>query len=158
MLSLNACDKDLQPVRANCQKLLMFTSEFLGLVYICEPRDWLACSAGPRTNRLWHHLRGAQIAKPPSISYVCVCACGCVRGITDDFAVGSLSVFCFVIYHVKESKVSKRWQISNMCNQLSSTNDPRSFFLPGLLSAAFSMQERDREQRKWWWWWGALRV
>lgn len=52
MLSLSICDKDLQPVRANCQKLLMFTSKFLGLVYIYKPRDWLACSVGPRTNRL----------------------------------------------------------------------------------------------------------
>ncbi len=52
MLSLSTFDKDLQPVQANCQKLLMFTSKFLGLVCIYEPQDWLASSVGPRTNRL----------------------------------------------------------------------------------------------------------
>lgn len=74
MLSLSFCDKDLQPVRASCQKLLVFTSEFLGLVYVCEPRDRLACGVRPRTNRLWHRLCGAQLQ-----SHLLLHACVCVR-------------------------------------------------------------------------------
>lgn len=74
MLSLSFCDKDLQPVRANCQKLLAFTSEFLGLVYVCEPRERLARGARPRTNRLWHRLCGAQL-QCHLLLHACVCVC-----------------------------------------------------------------------------------
>lgn len=123
MLSLSFCDKDLQPVRANCQKLLAFTSEFLGLVYVCEPRDRLACGARPRTNRLWHRLCGAQLQ-----SHLLLHGCECARAHTRARVPphGFDSAFCCAMHHTLESKVSKWWQIGNMCNQLSGANEPLS--------------------------------
>lgn len=76
MLSLSFRDKDLQPARDNCQKLLAFTSEFLGLVYVCEPWDRLACGARPRTNRLWHRLRALNFKATFYYMHVYVRVCG----------------------------------------------------------------------------------
>lgn len=138
MPSLSVCDKDLQPMRADCQKLLMFTSKFLGLVYISEPRDWLACSVGPRTNCLWHHFHGTQLQATFYVTCLCVCVSvrdGIERGTW--FCSGLVSLFSFVIYHVKMSKYHG-WQMGSMCNQLSSFNEPIRF-VGGLLSVVFKM-------------------
>lgn len=148
MLSLSFCDKDLQPVRANCQKLLAFTSEFLGLVYVCEPRDRLACGRRPRTNRLWHRLRGAQL-QSHLLLHTCVRTCAHVRACLPQRGLDSVLLRDTSRL---ESKVSKRWQIGNMCNQLSGANEPLSvFFLSPLwlLSAAFSTKDTGGKNCGW---------
>ena len=112
MLSVSIFDKDLQPVRAHCQKRLTFTSKFLGLICIHEPQDWLASSVGPRTNRLWHHLHSTQLRATFYFVHVCVsvcvcvavCVCGAVCVRERWFCCGLASVFCCVIYHVKKSE------------------------------------------------------
>lgn len=105
MLTVSICDIDLQPARADCQKLLTFASKFSGLVCICEPQDWLASTVGPRTNRLWHHLHSTLLQA--TFYFECVCVSACVLGKEGRggwFCCGLVSVFCCVMYHVKESK------------------------------------------------------
>lgn len=96
MLSVSICDKDLQPVLANCQKLSMFTSKFRGLVSIWKPQDWLATSVRPRTNHFWHHLHSTQLQA--TFYFVCVER-------RRWFCFGLVSVFCGAICRVKRSHI-----------------------------------------------------
>lgn len=74
MLNVSICDKDLQPVQANCQKRLSFTSEFLRLVCIHEPLDWLASIAGAKDKSVVTPFLQHSIA-----SRLLFCVLVCVR-------------------------------------------------------------------------------
>lgn len=129
MLSLSFSDKDLQPVRANCQKLLAFTSEFLGLVYVCEPRDWLVCGARPRTNRLWHRLRGAQL-QSHLLLHVCVRACAHVHACLLQRGLDSVFAARYITLRVKGVKeMTNRQHV--VINSLAA-NEPLSVFFLSL--------------------------
>lgn len=103
MLKVSICDKDLQPVQANCQKRLTFTSEVLRLVCIHEPLDWLASIAGAKDKSVVTPFLQHSIA---SRLLFCVLVCVRVRRV----GVGSGGSLChwlvsiLVMYHIKKSQ------------------------------------------------------
>lgn len=148
MLSESICDKDLQPVQANCQKRLMFTSKFLGLVCIYEPQDWLASSAGLMTNCLWHHLHSTQLQATFYFARVAVLKQGVGERRSRYLLWAGLSI---LLYNMSCYKVtaSQTWQMGSMCNQLASTC--YLFFFLDMSSIYYAVKRREWTYNSWIW-------